>query len=172
MWLRPWTNESCSKSSWYVFKGLNGSGPRYLTSSISVYTQSHYTLRSKVDAPRFSILKFKSIRGLISAFNKSFSLTTPTMWNLRSPLNSGQLHPFKVSKKIWKPIFTKYTRNVLLFQFADFWLCLPFIIFWFPSRRRDLYEMAPYKCNLCMYVCIYFTTEVTSLKQICRNKMN
>ena len=84
----------------YVFKGLNGSGSRYLTSSLSVYTQSHYTLRSKMDAPRLSIPKFKS-RGLVSAFNKSFSLTTPTMWNsLPSELRSAaSLQSFKKGLK-------------------------------------------------------------------------
>ena len=39
----------------------------------------------------------------------------------RSPLNSGQLHPFKVSKKVWKPIFTKY--NVFI-SVCWFFVCV------------------------------------------------
>ena len=64
----------------YVYKRLNGFGPNYFASSFSLYKQSHYNLRSAMDTSRLTVPKFKS-EGLKSAFNRSFSLTTPTLWN-------------------------------------------------------------------------------------------
>ena len=65
----------------YVYKCLNGFGPNYLASSFSLYKQSRHNLHSATDTSRLTVPKFKS-KGLKSAFNRSFSLTTPTLWNL------------------------------------------------------------------------------------------
>ena len=75
----------------YVYECLNGFGPNYLTSSFSLYKQSHYNLCSAMDTSRLTVPKFKS-KGLISAFNRRFFLTTPTLWSsLPSELRSAAL---------------------------------------------------------------------------------
>ena len=86
----------------YVYKCLNGFGPNYLASSFSLYKQRHYNLRSAADTSRLTVPKFKS-KGLKSAFNRSFSLTTPTLWNsLPSELRSAaSLASFKEGLKTY-----------------------------------------------------------------------
>jgi hypothetical protein len=73
----------------YVYKCLNGSGPNYLTSSIPLYEQSRSGLRSASDTTRLTVPKYH-YKGLKSAFDRSFSLSVPTLWNsLPSELRSA-----------------------------------------------------------------------------------
>ena len=65
----------------YVYKCLCGSAPKYLTSSIPLYTQSRSGLRSALDTTRLTVPKYHN-KGLKSAFNRSFSLSVPTLWNM------------------------------------------------------------------------------------------
>ena len=133
----------------YVYKCLNGFGPNYLASSFSLYKQSHYNLRSAMDTSRLTIPKFKS-KGLKSAFNRSFFPHHTYAMELTT---------------IWTPFccllasFTKGLKTYLFPKWSGCFVsvccfCFAFLLFWFSSRRRGLYEMAPYKCLVCIYVCM------------------
>lgn len=86
----------------YVFKCLHGSGPNYLASSLPLYNQSRSGLRSALDTTRLTVPKYNS-KGLKSAFDRSFSLSVPTLWNsLPSELRSATSVPsFKKSLKTY-----------------------------------------------------------------------
>ena len=135
----------------YVYKCLNGFGPNYLASSFSLYKQSHYNLRSAADTSRLTVPKFKS-KGLKSAFNRSFSLTTPTLWNsLPSELRSAaSLASFKKGLKTY--LFPQWSGCFV--SVCCFCFCLPFFLIsisapW--SIWNGALQMP------CMYVCMYVT---------------
>ena len=64
----------------YVFKCLHGLAPTYLSSSIPPYKQNRPGLRSELDVSRLHVPKY-NYKGLKSAFEKSFSLSVPSIWN-------------------------------------------------------------------------------------------
>ena len=64
----------------YVYKCLNGLGPAYLTSCLSVYTPVRAGLRSASDVTRLVVHKIHN-RTLKSAANKSFYYCVPRLWN-------------------------------------------------------------------------------------------
>ena len=64
----------------YVYKCLNGLGPAYLTSCLSVYTPVRAGLRSASDVTRLVVHKIHN-RTLKSAANKSFYYLVPRLWN-------------------------------------------------------------------------------------------
>ena len=136
----------------YVYKCLNGFGPNYLASSFSLYKQSRYNLRSAADTSRLTVPKFKS-KGLKSAFNRSFSLTTPTLWNsLPSELRSAaSLVSFKKGLKIY--LFPQWSGCFV--SVCCFCFCLPF--FCFDFHLGAVVYMKWRLTNalyVCMYVCI------------------
>jgi hypothetical protein len=88
------------KTLLYVYKCMQGHGPKYLFSAFSLYNPTHSGLRSALDTTRLAEPKFNS-KGLNSAFDKSFSFTAPTLWNSIPSVirSSSSLRSFKTALK-------------------------------------------------------------------------
>ena len=84
----------------YVFKCLHELGPHYLTSALSLYEPTRPGLRSALDTTRLAVPKY-NYRGLKSAFEKSFSLAAPSIWNAL-PSNIRCSASLPIFKKVLK----------------------------------------------------------------------
>ena len=84
----------------YVYKCLNGLGPAYLTSCLTLYTPAREGLRSSSDVTRLVVHRIHS-RTLKSASSKTFYHSAPRLWNaLPSSIRcAGTVSSFKKSLK-------------------------------------------------------------------------
>ena len=64
----------------YVYKCLNGLGPAYLTSCLSLYSPAREGLRSASDFTRLVVHHIHN-RTVKSAINRTFYLAAPGLWN-------------------------------------------------------------------------------------------